>query len=461
MNLHPVLFGLLSLLLAVLAAYRPHLAVFVWPLCSVIFHATRTIIGAPIYFADVTTAVLMLIVVRRAGASAFVVPGAHAWHWWLLAWSAISAVLASIRYGIVAETSYEFGRMALSFALLPTFAWFIGTDRFIRERNALGAGLFIAAGALLSLEAYEFGNPAGAHQVKLIFLGDVTHERVLEEMERVSERVALRPSGPFHGPTSAAGTALLLGALGWLVLGGTGHLAALCIVFGLGGAALTVSRHAGLAVLGALPFWMAGRSRGEVSLGFLKRVFGLAAIVTMLAVVAGDAWTSRMERRGPMLEDRNISARVVDGPLRYLNAIADDPLLFITGVGPGANKARFVDNAREIKRLGFVSNSFLLPLLYLGFPGFALYLAIWGQAAFAAARFSRVIGLQALAIFVTTAILVASDNYAWLSRPTIRLWLAVFGVFLGGAVRMGRPLAAPALAAPTQVSDVGTPVVRY
>ncbi len=288
---------------------------------------------------------------------------------------------------------------------------------------------------------YEFRNPVHFLQVKSFLLGDLMKVDIFAKSELLAELQSSRSSGPMHQPTMAAGAALFLGSLGWLAARATHtRVASYCVATGVGCAALTLSRHGGLALLVALPFALLGPRRKSASFSTASRIGGVVVLAALLVAVLGQAWAERIERRGSMLEDKNITARIIDGPARYGRAVSDDPMLLITGMGPGAHKARFVDDSKRLKYLGTASNGFLLVLLYEGVPGLLIFLAFWWKTTQAALALRPFMGWQGIAVVVLTFLVVLSDNYA-IFGATSRVWAAVMGGLIGVYVSKAVPLA--------------------
>jgi hypothetical protein len=104
-----------------------------------------------------------------------------------------------------------------------------------------------------------------------------------------------------------------------------------------------------------------------------------------------------------------------------LERLEEEPEILLTGIGLGTDHIqRPADQAPS--RKGFVSNSFALYLFYLGIPGLAVVLALLGTTLRAAWRMEGDQRAGALGALGATAVIIASDNYAFLHMSFPFMW---------------------------------------
>ncbi|HZF25167.1 MAG TPA: hypothetical protein VEZ88_02815, partial [Steroidobacteraceae bacterium] len=134
--------------------------------------------------------------------------------------------------------------------------------------------------------------------------------------------------------------------------------------------------------------------------------------------------------------DINIVGRLVIGPQRMFALISQDPSVLLVGAGLDmqklAKKSADSEERFGLYRYGAASNSFLLPLYYMGIAGFTINLAFWLWTLSKALRLPRDSRALDVACVVTAMALVASDNYASVVKVTVAM------LFLLAAVVAGR-----------------------
>ena len=142
-----------------------------------------------------------------------------------------------------------------------------------------------------------------------------------------------------------------------------------------------------------------------------------------------DSWNARMSRFDDgVMEDDNITARVVDGPARLATFMGQHPSMFFTGAGIDPEKLLSRAGINDDFDGGFVSNGFLLALYYLGVGGFFLYGGFWVWAFYAAGTASPEKRGVLLGFITMSAIIVAADNYGIMYKPASTLLFLVVGL---------------------------------
>jgi hypothetical protein len=157
------------------------------------------------------------------------------------------------------------------------------------------------------------------------------------------------------------------------------------------------------------------------------------ALVTLTFLAGGamihDSWTNRLSRFDDgVMDDDNITARVVDGPQRLVNFLWDHPDMLLTGAGIDPEKLMSRSGINTDFDGGFVSNGFLLSLYYMGIPGFCLYCGFWGWSIYAAATASPAKRGVLLGFVVIAGIIVAADNYGIMYKPASTLLFMLAGL---------------------------------
>ena len=192
----------------------------------------------------------------------------------------------------------------------------------------------------------------------------------------------------------------------------------------------TVSRHGMVAVaIGIAIMILCSENRLRMNL-----IMGVAGTIVLLALAAGggmlqDSWSNRMSRfDGGVMEDDNITARVVDGPQRLVAFLGAHPSMLLTGAGIDPEKLMSRAGINDDFDGSFVSNGFLLALYYLGVGGFVLYGSFWGWAFFVAGSASPQKRGVLLGCVTMAVIIVAADNYGIMYKPASTLLFLVVGL---------------------------------
>jgi hypothetical protein len=205
---------------------------------------------------------------------------------------------------------------------------------------------------------------------------------------------------------------------------------------------LTLSRHSLLAMLIASPFFLFSRNlvkrKTSDKLYIYKKiaisiVIFAIAIPIFLTTSAGGNLIDRLNKGG-VGEDYNLQARLIDGPQRVTNLINSDPNVLLYGLGTGARNIKFGENAQELRKFvqeGMISNSFVIPLVYLGFFGFLCFLAFWLWDLRVALILKKSLSWNAVGIVIGMFVIVASDNYSYNQKSAIAMWSLLSGILSG------------------------------
>jgi len=295
----------------------------------------------------------------------------------------------------------------------------------------LRAGILISSVVLCSIALIQYTDLPGADFLTRLFYDDLGRAGIADILQHAEVNRAL---GPHSSPPGLAGIALL-SLLAFWVLDSEGTPVARWIVLLTSSVTIlcTVSRHAMLAaVIGLIVALVFTESRKRMR---LLAVSGL--VVLVLVAVAGnsffrDGWSRRMAKTEEgILEDDNIAARVVWGPVRLAQFVARSPVVLLTGAGLDPEKLEARSKIDSAFESGFVSNGFLLALYYMGVFGFVLHAAFWFwtlRTANARLGDTRAV---AVASIVTACILVFSDNYGFMYKPAVALLFLIAGLVAG------------------------------
>lgn len=421
--------------LAYLAVRAPRFIYAIWPFALLATPSMRIMIGpAPVYLYDIVTMVLLaqLFASRELRRWPRSIPR---WHRWFIGVGLVfGTITPAIRYGFVPEMLWIFGHVALAW-----MAFCIGVSLYITPRGesmrtmlAYGAAAGIAYGAVIG--ALQFGDPAMAARIN-----DFNYRDMPEHLVRLEEiggfLSSSRVNGPTANPNTFGGMTAIAGGICLLLLAGRNTKTALAVLaLAAFTVALTVSRQVLVASVVALV--VAG---ALARFAHQLRLAGVVAVVVVAALASGALanWGERLGRwEGGVGKDLNVIGRVVIGPQRLYDVISREPTILLTGVGLDVQKLviRVKSKQDEVGTLahGFVSNSFLIPLYYLGLAGFVLTLAFWIwviRVAWGKPRSGRPLdtGVVTLAVM-----LIASDNYAFMDEK------AVSALFLLAAIVAGR-----------------------
>lgn len=433
MNLPLPLFGMLTTLLLLLAWRRPQGLFLLWPVVLLLFPSTRTNLGgAPVYWYDAVSIAILCRLYLSTDLSPWpaTVPR---WHWWFVASGVIFGTLVPLaRYGPSLEMGWIFAHAALAWM---AFAIGIALSRAANAasyRAAMLAGLLLALAGSAALALLQFGNEAMAARINQFYFHDMQGHLVL--LEDVGARIsASRVNGPHGDPNTFGGTTALVCAVVLLLL--PDRLRRLAPVI-IGLAALVVGATVSRQVLVAAVFafaaaFLLGSGRMRV------RIVGAMSALVVLGLLSGVAasWAERLSRwQGGVGQDVNVVGRIVIGPQRLLAVIGADPTVLVTGVGLDVQKLvkKAADKKSDVGmyQLGFVSNSFLLPLYYLGITGFVLTLLFWFWTLRRALTAGSARALHTGAV-VLAMLLIASDNYAFIVEVSVAM-LFLLAALVGG-----------------------------
>lgn len=417
--------------LIVIGRSRPNYLYFIWALVLLVFPTTRTLVaGAPLYWFDVVTLALLSSLYAYHGFR-FWSPHVPKWHWWFIGVGFVFGVLIPVLYyrTAVLEITWTWGHTSLAWmAFLLGFVPYI-TRRGESYQTALGMGILASIFILATEAALQFGNAEVSVALNKFYFRDHVSGNPVNDLF-VKEYFTTRVNGPHGDPNTFGGKAVIMAiACAWLLRRHAkkymyaGFVGAMVIVLA------TVSRQCLLAALvGGSIILLFSRS------GLRARALFVAGIGAVVASAAGfsGGWSERLGRfEGGVSEDIGWIARLVLGPERLLNAIAEHPTIIITGVGLDVHK--LVANGVDVGNLsyGFVSNGFLLPFFFLGISGFLLTLIFWSWVMRAAAGLPRTLRATGLGSVAAMMLLIFADNYSFLNETVVAMLFLVAGVIAG------------------------------
>lgn len=421
---------------------------FFYPFSYLVLPWWRITIGFPIYISDLLTFLLYLSL------SVF-----HGWNWLNIkkipSWALILSLLlfiglfpSAFRYNVILDGVYEVLRFSIALWGFSLGVFLFKDDQNLHYRKALTLGFFTSIVIILLLMLFQYGNSSNYFLVKNLFYGSYSDKLdLLAETDGVLEYQSTRPSATFQGPTSLAGIALFATANIWLSCHSVKLFNPLLIRLSvLGGvliSVLTLSRHSLLAMLVSLPFFLfsrdlTGKTRKQ-SVRILEKffIFILVSLLSLPMLISstpvGENLTARLERGG-IQEDYNLQARLIVGPQRVLNLIESDFSVLITGIGTGMRNVKDRQLARFVND-HMISNSFVIPLVYLGLFGFFIFLGFWLWNLKIAWPLRKTMSYNALGIVLMMFVIVASDNYSYNQKSAISMWSMLSGILGGLYVR--------------------------
>jgi hypothetical protein len=310
-----------------------------------------------------------------------------------------------------------------------------------RYRRFLGYGLITSLAITAMIASLEFGNEGRATALNSFFFRDMQGQVAMIE-DFGAALSAARVNGPHGDPNTFGGTTAIVCAICLLLFGQqrkwmTWAAVGLSVVIIAG----TVSRQVLVAAaVGGLAVIVLGTGRARV------RVVLAAALLGSIAIASGVAthWGHRLSKwEGGVREDINVVGRLVIGPMRTFALINQDPSVLVVGAGLDLQKLakKAGDKAGEIGIYGggFVSNSFLLPLYYMGISGFVIILWLWIWTLRKALAMPRPTRALDVACVITTMILIASDNYAALVKVTVAMLFLLAAIVAGRSLTQGAP----------------------
>jgi hypothetical protein len=290
-------------------------------------------------------------------------------------------------------------------------------------------GFLLSAFALCLIAVIQYVNLPFVESINGFFYGGIGAEESIETYRLGA--LSNRASGPHFAPTTLAGIVLLAALVFWLVTEREQIILRLTMVsLSLVTMLCTVSRH-GLAAVAVGVLVMIVFSENRIRMNLL---IGVMIAVLALGFAAGggmlqDSWNARMSRFDDgVMEDDNITARVVDGPQRLVTFLGQHPSMLLTGAGIDPEKLLSRAGINDDFDGGFVSNGFLLALYYLGIGGFVLYGGFWVWAFMVAGTASPPKRGILLGCVTMAAIIVAADNYGIMYKPASTLLFLVVGL---------------------------------
>lgn len=409
--------------------WRPSL-IAVWAIGFLVFPTARMVIGPiPIYLYDLTMSGVLGLLWYEGSFRLWPLRTVR-WHGWLIGAAFLLSVLyGAVRYGPAPQILWIWGHTSLSWMGFGVGVVLLYNPANSRHRLGLQIGFLIAAFALCAIAIIQYLNLPQTDAINSFFYGGMGAEDSVETYQ-VGD-LSNRASGPHFAPCCLAGISILAGAVFWLASDRRQWLRrlvmeSLCLVTIL----CTVSRHAMLAAaLGIVVMIIFSDNRVRFQL-----VTGVGIALVALMFAAGgamiqDSWTNRLARFDDgVMDDDNITARVVDGPQRLVNFLGDHPDMLLTGAGIDPEKLMSRSGINDDFDGGFVSNGFLLSLYYMGIPGFCLYCGFWGWSLYAAATASPAKRGVLMGFIVIAGIIVAADNYGIMYKPASTLLFMLAGL---------------------------------
>jgi hypothetical protein len=449
MNLPLAAFAVLLALLLALAWRSPKYLYAAWPVALLVIPSGRTMFGAaPFYWYD---AVSLAILARLyLGGELKEWPASiPRWHRWFIGIALFFGTLVPIvRYGFSPQMLWILGHASVAWMAFP-----IGLALYIAPgaqtyRRFLGFGLLFALAVTAVIAVLEFGNEGRAAALNTFFFRDMQGQVAM--IEDVGAALsAARVNGPHGDPNTFGGTTAIVCAICLLMFGQqrkwlTWAAVGLAVVVIAG----TVSRQVLVAAaVGGLAVIAFGTARARIRVVLAATLLGLVAAASGVAA----HWGHRLSKwEGGVQQDINVVGRLIIGPMRTLALINEDPSVLVVGAGLDLQKLvkKAGDQAEQIGMYGrgAASNSFLLPLYYMGIGGFVVTLWLWIWTLRKALSMPPSIRALDVASVVTTMVLIASDNYASVVKVTVAM------LFLLAAIVAGRWLTqdAPSPSAATE-----------
>ena len=409
--------------------WRPALFAF-WVISFMVFPTARIELGpAPVYLYDLTMSGVLGVLWLQGAFKAWPLRIIR-WHGWLIGAAFLLSVLYGIvRYGPAPQILWIWGHTCLSWMGFAVGVAVLSNEGQARNRLGMQYGFLLSAFVLCVIAVIQYVNLPSVEAINRFFYGGIGAEESVETYHLGA--LSNRASGPHFAPTAFAGIVLLASVVHWLITE-RAQLIPRLLMIGLSLVTMlcTVSRH-GLAAVAAGVVVMITFSGSRVRMHLLTGVV-IALLVLGFAASGGmlqDSWNARMSRFDDgVMEDDNITARVVDGPVRLATFLGQHPSMLLTGAGIDPEKLLSRAGINDDFDGGFVSNGFLLALYYLGVGGFLLYGGFWVWAFFAAGTASPEKRGVLLGCVTMAAIIVAADNYGIMYKPASTLLFLVVGL---------------------------------
>jgi len=436
MNLFPIfvaaVFGVITLVAGIF--FRRWL-VAVWIFSVLVLPLIRFHLGAPIYVMDVCSVLLLWQMAARRG---WLLPfRVMPWPWLFMGLAFASTVASGfLLFGFHPEQLWIWGHYSLS-CLPLVFAMVIRDDADDYYTIPLITGLTASLVVLAAIGIIQHFDLPGREQIRDLFYSHFDSSsqdvaRAVEQMWENKETQVTRAPGPHFSPCAFGGITLL-GFLG-LVLLQRGNYN-LCTYLGMVSAASVALTSVTRLVLvasaaGMIVFLLLGSHRQRLKAFVLLSAAGLAGVI-FIGSYLSDVWSARLERwRHGVMEDDNVLARAIDGPTRLLNFFTAHPESLVLGAGPDPEKLQSKTQQESSFESGFVSNSFLLALYYMGAVGLLFYAFFWWKVL----RFSLRAPPQLRSAFCGTAvvcgIIIAADNYAMMFEAAAAVLNLIAGLIL-------------------------------
>jgi hypothetical protein len=429
-TISPLCLAVLCLLIgAATWLWRPSLLA-VWIISFMVFPTARMKLGsAPIYLYDLMMVTVLGLFWFQGAFKAWPLRIIR-WHGWLMGLAFLLSVLyGAVRYGPAPQILWIWGHTCLSWMGFAVGVVVLSSRAQIHNRIGIQYGFLLSAFALCLIAVIQYVNLPFVESINSFFYGGIGAEESIETYRLGA--LSNRASGPHFAPTTLAGIVLLAAIVFWLVTEREQIILRLTMVsLSLVTMLCTVSRH-GLAAVAVGVMVMIVFSENRIRMNLL---IGVMAAVLVLGFAAGggmlqDSWNARMSRFDDgVMEDDNITARVVDGPQRLVAFLGQHPSMLLTGAGIDPEKLLSRAGINDDFDGGFVSNGFLLALYYLGIGGFVLYGGFWVWAFFVAGTASPTKRGILLGCVTMAAIIVAADNYGIMYKPASTLLFLVVGL---------------------------------
>jgi hypothetical protein len=387
------------------ARARKPLLLSLWAFSYLALPTVRNRIGpVSVYWSDlVALAVLVAFVNRASPESERARP--QAFYALLLGTLSIGLISAFVRYGVLVEPGFILLRFAT--ALLPL----VVVPRIFQDPAAARAilkGVTVAAVLVTVLALVQTISRPLAIRLEELLYGDFP-STVGYRGGLIDEPSQLRSHAVFGSPTVFAGAAVIMGLL-ILMLSRFARVRWLPLVplIGCGlSLLLTYSRHGLLAALLAVIVATITNRRSAV-----RRIGAVLIVATLLStVVSTGFWAERFSRG--IAGDVNVRTRLVDGPSELADRLREDPMVGVAGIGLGVEHVTSSSTELGEIRRGFVSNTFLLYMLYAGVFAFAAVVVVFGLSIARARRLALHDRSLALAALLGICSVLAADNYGF------------------------------------------------
>jgi len=191
-------------------------------------------------------------------------------------------------------------------------------------------------------------------------------------------------------------------------------------------------------VAGAIVFLLLSSHRQRLKAFAILSIAGLVGAI-FLGSYFSDVWSTRLGRWSHgVMEDDNVSARAIDGPTRLVNFFTAYPETLILGAGPDPEKLESKTQQESNFESGFVSNSFLLALYYMGAVGFLCYGWFWWKVFKSSLKAPGNMRSAFAGAAVVCGIIIAADNYAMMFEAAATTLNLIAGLLLSESILHGQ-----------------------